>query len=57
MGSVHQRSSKVGTAKASGYHGREVGGLGQRPFGGVGVLETSSSGELMKEGERGLGGE
>lgn len=57
MGSVHQRSSKVGTAKASGYHGREVRGLGQRPFGGVGVLETSSSGELMKEGERGLGGE
>lgn len=57
MGRVHQRSSKVGMAEAGGYHGREVGGLGQRPFGGVWVLETSSSGELMKEGERGVGGE
>lgn len=51
--SVHQRSSKVGVAKASGCHGREVSGLGQRQFRGVGVLEAPSYRELMREGERG----
>lgn len=55
--SVHRRSSNVGVAKASGCHGREVSDLGQRQFRGVGVLEAPSYRELMREGERGWGGE